>query len=87
MLITFEEEVRLVFEGVVRLLHGDEAGVNRLAVLIVPGLSDQLSSELQDQTENAVDEVHDRGCFVCQQTPKEARNEEEEVNNEAQNVE
>ena len=71
--LTFEKEVRVILEGVVRLLHGDEAGVHRLAVLAVPRLCDQLGPELQDQAEDAVDDVHDRSRFLRQQTPGEER--------------
>lgn len=64
--LTFEKEVRVILEGVVRLLHGNEAGVHCLPLLAVPGLCDELSAKLQDQAEDAVDDVHDRGRFLRQ---------------------
>ena len=65
--------MRVIFEGVVRLLHGNEAGVHCLPLLALPGLCDQLGPKLEDQAEDAVDDVHDRSSFLCQQTPGEAR--------------
>ena len=59
----------VVLEGVVGLLHGDEAGVHRLPLVAGPGLCDQLGAELQDQAEDAVDDVHNRGRFLRQQAP------------------
>lgn len=44
--LTFEKEVRVILEGVVRLLHGNEAGVHCLPLLAVPGLCDQLGPKL-----------------------------------------
>lgn len=70
--LTFEKEVRVILEGVVRLLHGNEAGVHCLPLLAVPRLCDQLGPELEDEAEDAVDDVHDRGCFLRQQTPAKA---------------
>lgn len=67
--LTFEQEARVVFKCVVRLLHGDEARVHRLTLLTLPRLSDQLAAELQDQTEDAVDDVHHRSGFLRQQSP------------------
>lgn len=61
--------MRVILEGVVRLLHGNEAGVHRLPLLAVPGLCNQLGSKLKDQAEDAVDDVHDRSRFLRQQTP------------------
>lgn len=69
--LTFEKEVRVILEGVVRLLHGNEAGVHCLPLLAVPRLCDQLRPELQDKAEDAVNDVHDRGRFLRQQTPAE----------------
>lgn len=65
--------MRIILEGVVRLLHGNEAGVHCLPLLAVPGLCNELGPKLEDQTEDAVDDVHDRSCFLCQQTPREKR--------------
>lgn len=67
--LTFEQEAGVVFEGVVRLLHGDKARVHCLTLLTLPGLSDQLATELQDQTEDAVDDVHHGSRFLRQQSP------------------
>lgn len=67
--LTFEKEVRVILEGVVRLLHSNEAGVHCLPLLAVPGLCNQLGSKLEDQAEDAVDDVHDRSRFLRQQTP------------------
>lgn len=36
--LTFEKEVRVILEGVVWLLHGNEAWVHCLPLLVVPGL-------------------------------------------------
>lgn len=44
-------------------------------LLAVPGLCDQLGTKLEDQTEDAVDDVHDRSCLLCQQTPVQVREE------------
>lgn len=63
--LTFEQEVRVVLEGVVGLLHRYEAGVHCLPLLAVPGLRDQLGPKLEDETEDAVDDVHDRSRFLC----------------------
>lgn len=41
-----------------------------LPLLELPGLCDQLPAELQDQAEDAVDDVHDGGGFLRQQTPE-----------------
>lgn len=71
--LTFEKEVRIILEGIVWLLHGNEAGVHCLPLLAVPGLCDQLGPKLEDQAEDAVDDVHDRSRFLCQQTPGESR--------------
>lgn len=73
--LTFEKEVRVIFEGVVRLLHGDETGVHSLPLLVVPGLCDQLGPKLEDQAEDAVNDVHDRSCFLCQKSPGKDRKE------------
>lgn len=63
--LTFEKEVRVVLESVVRLLHCNEAGVHCFPLLAVPWLRDQLGPKLEDETEDAVDDVHDRSCFLC----------------------
>lgn len=63
--------MRVILEGVVRLLHSNEAGVHCLPLLAVPGLCDQLGPELEDETEDAVDDVHDRSRFLRQQTPED----------------
>ncbi len=47
--------------------------MHRLPLLELPGLCDQLPAELQDQTEDAVDDVHDRGGFLRQQTPERGK--------------
>lgn len=65
--------MRVILEGVVRLLHGNEAGVHCLPLLAVPRLCDQLGPKLEDQAEDAVDDVHDRSRFLGQQTPGETR--------------
>lgn len=67
--LTFEQEARVILEGVVRLLHGDEARVHRFTLLSLPGLSDQLATELQNETEDAVDDVHHGSSFLSQQSP------------------
>lgn len=63
----------VILEGVVRLLHCNEAGVHCLPLLAVPGLCNQLGPKLEYQAEDAVNDVHDRSRFLCQQTPAEAR--------------
>lgn len=65
--------MRVILEGVVRLLHGNEAGVHCLPLVAAPGLCDQLGPKLEDQAEDAVDDVHDRSRLLRQQTPGEAR--------------
>lgn len=62
---TFEKEVGVVLEGVVWLLHRNEAGVDRFSLLAGPGLRDELGPKLEDETKDAVDDVHDRSCFLC----------------------
>ncbi|KAG7230946.1 hypothetical protein INR49_024975 [Caranx melampygus] len=42
-------------------------------------LCDQLRPKLEDQAEDAVDDVHDRSRFLCQQTPGEAGERGDEV--------
>lgn len=64
--LTFEEKVRVILEGVVRLLHCNEAGVHSLPLLAVPWLCYQLGPELEDEAEDAVDDVHDRRGFLRQ---------------------
>lgn len=44
-----------------------------LPLLAVPGLCDQLGPELEDETKDAVDDVHDRSCLLCQQTPAKVK--------------
>lgn len=63
----------VVLKGVVRLLHGDETRVHCLPLLAGPRLRDQLGAELEDQAEDAVDDVHDRGRFLCQEAPGGSR--------------
>lgn len=70
---TFEKEVRVILEGVIRLLHGNEARVYCLPLLALPWLCNQLGPKLQDQAEDAVDDVHDRSCFLGQQTSGDVR--------------
>lgn len=65
--------MRIILEGVVRLLHSDKAGVHCLPLLAVPRLCDQLGPKFEDQAEDAVDDVHDGSRFLCQQTPTEVR--------------
>lgn len=71
--LTFEKKVRIILESVVRLLHSNEAGVHGLPLLAVPGLCNQLRPKLEDQAEDAVDDVHNWSRFLCQQTPGEMR--------------
>lgn len=40
-----------------------------LPCIEAPGLRDQLAAELQNKAEDAVYNVHHRGCLLCQQTP------------------
>lgn len=71
--LTFEEKVRVILEGVVGLLHCNEAGVHCLPLLAVPRLRNQLGPELEDEAEDAVDDVHDWRGFLRQQAPAEGR--------------
>lgn len=66
----------VILKSVVRLLHSNEARVHCLPLLTVPGLRDELSPKFEDQAENAVDDVHDRSCFLRQQTPGEGEGRE-----------
>lgn len=71
--LTFEKEVGIILESVVRLLHGNEARVHCLPLLAVPGLRDELGPKLEDQAEDAVNDVHDRSCLLSQQAPGRKR--------------
>lgn len=66
--LTFEEEVGVVLEGAVGLLHEWEVGVlsSTGASSRAPGLRDELASELEHQAEDAMDDVHDWCCLLCQ---------------------
>lgn len=63
--LTFEEEMGVVLKCVVGLLHGHKTRMYCFRLLVAPGLCDQLGSELKDQAENAVDDVHDGGSLLC----------------------
>lgn len=69
--LTFEEKMRVILEGVVRLLHCNEAGVHCLPLLVAPWLCYQLGPELEDEAEDAVNDVHYRRRFLRQQAPAE----------------
>lgn len=66
--LTFEEEVGVVLEGAVGLLHEWEVGVlgTTGAGSRAPVLRDELASELEHQAEDAMDDVHDRCCLLGQ---------------------
>lgn len=65
----------VILEGIVRLLHQSEVGMNGhlLPCIKAPGLGDQLAAELQNEAEDAMDNVHHRGCLLCQQTPNRTK--------------
>ena len=65
----------VVLEGIVRLLHQTEVGMNShlLACIEAPRLRDQLAAELQNEAEDAMYNVHHRGCLLCQQTPSRTK--------------
>lgn len=61
----------IILEGIVGLLHQTKVGMNShlLPCIEAPRLRDELAAELQDEAEDAVYDVHHRGCLLCQQTP------------------
>lgn len=65
----------VILEGIVRLLHQSEVGMNGhlFRRIKAPGLGDQLAAKLQNEAEDAVDNVHHGGCLLCQQTPNRTK--------------
>jgi hypothetical protein len=61
-------EVGVVLEGAVGLLHEGEVGVlgTMGASGRAPVLRDELASELEHRAEDAMDDVHDWCCPLCQ---------------------
>lgn len=65
----------VILEGVVGLLHQTKVGMNShlFPCIEAPRLRDELAAELQNKAEDAVDNVHHRGCLLCQQTPSRTK--------------
>lgn len=65
----------IILEGIVRLLHQTEVGMNShlLPSVEAPRLRDQLAAELQNEAEDAMYNVHHRGSLHGQQTSNETK--------------